>query len=135
MKGSVLGPSSGPPVGVTGIPGAVDDVDELSGSPALVTEEGRVVVVLRGAGCTVVEDVDVEEVEDDVEVLLASVVLALTMLVLVVDDEEVELDDELVDEVVVVGGPPHPLMLTFLSLLIVLATNCPDKSVPSPRSM
>lgn len=44
MNGNVLGPS-GEPSCVTGVPGAVEEVEELSGRPALVTGDGRVVVV------------------------------------------------------------------------------------------
>src|SRR5436853_4320464 len=94
VKGRVSGPSA-EPEGPTGAPGDVDVV-ELAGSPALVTGDGRVVVVCRTAGWTVVEVVDeddVDDVEDEVDVLVvvsvddvvASVELALTMLVLVVE--------------------------------------------------
>jgi hypothetical protein len=85
------------------------DVDvDVSGTVVVVVVDVLVEVVVE-----VLDEVDVEEVLDEVDV------------------DDVELDVV----VVVVGVPPQPETLTFLSLLTVPATNWPKRSVSSPNAM
>jgi hypothetical protein len=129
--------------------GTVVDVDVVE-VEEVVLDVDVVVDVAPTSTVVVVDDVEVEvevDVEVDVDVDVAGTVVVVVdvevdvgAVVDVLDEvdvvDEVDVEDEELDVVVVVVGvPPQPDTLTFLSLLIVLATNCPNRSVSSPKAM
>jgi hypothetical protein len=142
----VVSPPTTVDVVVVGIVDAVVEVVEL------VVEEVDVVdvdVVVVGAVELEVSPPNVVDVvvDDSVTGTVDVVVVELVGVVAVVDVELVDDEDELLavdvvdddgallDDVVVVPEPPPQLVtLTFLSDVMLLATNWPERSVWSPRA-